>query len=276
MGKCLFIISCLIICSLNSSITFADEEKELPLWEIGLAGGVFSIPHYVGSNQRYTLPLAVPYIIYRGDIVRADRNGLRGRLFNEHGISLDLDFSFGLPVKSSNEARRGMPDLKLVGEVGPQLNLELQKNKQSTLDLHMPWRVALDISGSYLGWVTEPSIRYQRHDLLPELNKMNLRLEAGMLYASQRYNQTYYGVEPMYATATRPTYRAKQGIHSYFADTSLRYKIDNNLSIAAVVRIRTLSGSVNRNSPLVRQNYYLSAGVGMVWSFMFSDKMVLR
>lgn len=265
-----------LIIGLYPTITLAEEKKELPLWEAGLAGGIFSIPHYVGSDQRYTLPLAIPYIVYRGEIIRADRDGLRGRLFDEAGISLDLDFSFGLPVKSSNKARQGMPDLKFSGQVGPQLNIIIAKNKTSTLSLHLPWRFTLDTSGSYQGWVTEPSLRYKRNDLLPALNKMSLRLEAGLLYASQSYNQTYYGVEPIYATVSRPTYQARQGLHSYFADTSLHYNIDDHLSIAAVVRMRTLAGSVNRNSPLVRRNSYFSAGIGMVWSFMSSDERVMR
>ncbi|PCI44371.1 MAG: hypothetical protein COB41_04505 [Proteobacteria bacterium] len=276
MNNSFFALLCLAVINIYPTVLQAEEAEKLPLWEAGLAGGVFSIPHYVGSDQRYTLPLAIPYIVYRGEIIRADRDGLRGRLFDNHGISLDLDFSFGLPVRSSNKARQGMPDLKLTGQVGPQLNVIVEKSEKSTLSLHLPWRLAVDTSGSYVGWVSEPSLRYKRYDLLPELHKMTLRLEAGFLYASQRYNQTYYAVEPIYATATRPTYQAKQGMHSYFLDTSLSYNIDDNVSIATVVRMRSLAGSINRNSPLVRQRFYLSAGIGMVWSFMFSDEMVLR
>jgi outer membrane scaffolding protein for murein synthesis (MipA/OmpV family) len=276
MNNSFFTVLCLAVMTIYPTMIQAEEVKKLPLWEAGLAGGVFSIPHYVGSDQRYTLPLAVPYIVYRGEVIRADSDGLRGRLFDENGISLDLDFSFGLPVRSSNRARQGMPDLKLTGQLGPQLNMIIEENEKDTLSLHLPWRVALDTTGSYVGWVSEPSLRYKRYDLLPELHKMTLRIEAGFLYASQRYNKTYYGVDPIYATASRPVYQARQGMHSYFLDTSLRYNIDDNVSIAAVVRMRTLTGSVNRNSPLVRQNYYLSAGIGMVWSFMFSDEMVLR
>jgi len=276
IGIVCFIMLCLSL-SIVPTITQAEEEKkELPLWEMGLAAGVFSIPHYVGSDQRYTLPLAAPYIVYRGDIIRADSDGLRGRLFDKNGISLDLDFSFGLPVRSSNRARQGMPDINLVGQVGPQINVLLEDNNQSSLSLHLPWRFAMDTSPSYLGWLIEPSVRYKRYDLLPEPHKMTLRIEAGLLYASQHYNHTYYGVDPIYATANRLTYQAKQGMHSYFADTSLHYNIDNNLSIAAVVRMRSLAGSVNRNSPLIRQNYYFSAGIGMVWSFVFSDETVWR
>jgi len=276
IGIVCFIMLCLSLSIVPTTTQAEEEKKELPLWEMGLAAGVFSIPHYVGSDQRYTLPLAAPYIVYRGEVIRADGDGLRGRLFDENGISLDLDFSFGLPVRSSNRARQGMSDINLVGQVGPQVNVLLEDNKQSSLSVHLPWRFAIDTSPLYLGWVIEPSVRYKRYDLLPELHKMTLRIEAGLLYASQRYNQTYYGVDPIYATTQRSVYQAKQGMHSYFLDTSLRYNIDDNVSIAAVVRMRTLTGSVNRNSPLVRQNYYLSAGIGMVWSFMFSDEMVLR
>ncbi|MBL4759751.1 MAG: MipA/OmpV family protein [Mariprofundaceae bacterium] len=273
----LYLMTLCLSLTIYTTTTQAQEEKKaLPLWEMGLAAGVFSIPHYVGSDQRYTLPLAAPYIVYRGDIIRADSDGLRGRLFDKNGISLDLDFSFGLPVKSSNRARQGMPDINLVGQVGPQINVLLEDNNQGSLSIHLPWRFAMDTSPLYLGWVIEPSVRYKRYDLLPELHKMTLRIEAGLLYASQHYNHTYYGVDPIYATANRPTYQAKQGMHSYFADTSLHYNIDNNLSIAAVVRMRSLAGSVNRNSPLIRQNYYFSAGIAMVWSFVFSDETVWR
>ncbi|MDX8397494.1 MAG: MipA/OmpV family protein [Mariprofundaceae bacterium] len=271
----LLITTCFLL-SLSTICLAEDVKKELPLWELGIAAGAFSVPHYVGSDQRYTVPLAAPYIVYRGDIIRADRDGLRGRLFNSKGLSLDIDFSFGLPVKSTNKARSGMPDLKLTGQVGPQLNIQLEKSQQSQLSLHLPYRFAMDISRTYVGWVTEPSIRYERYDLSSQLKKISLRLEAGLLYASRRYNQTYYGVEPIYAKTGRPSYQAKRGLHSYFIDTSLRYKVDKDLTLSGMLRMRTLAGAVNRHSPLVRQNYYLSAGIGLVWTFVYSDEMVWR
>jgi len=122
--------------------------------------------------------------------------------------------------------------------------------------------------------VAEPSLRYERYDLLPETEKVILRLEAGAMYASRRYNHYYYGVDAPYATATRPAFRARQGLHSYYFDTALRYQYDEDISIGAVVRMRTLSGSVNVASPLVRQRVYLSFGIGFAWSIWNSDERV--
>lgn len=103
---------------LACAVPAVAEEIPKPLWEIGLAGGIFTIPQYVGSDQRYTLPLGLPYLIYRGEILRADRDGVRGRLFEADGLSLDLSFSFGLPVRNSNDARRGMPALLFYQVIG--------------------------------------------------------------------------------------------------------------------------------------------------------------
>ena len=251
-------------------------ETEKPLWEIGLAGAVISTPHYVGSDQRYTLPLAVPYFIYRGEFLRADRDGVRGRFLETNGLSLDLDFSFGLPVRNNNDARRGMPPLHLTGQVGPQLNWVITDRDEDKLSLHLPIRVAVDTSQTFLGWVTEPSLRYERYDIFPELDKVMLRFEGGLLYASQRYNHNYYGVDPIYATANRPAYTARKGLHSYFLDTALRYKYDEDLSVGVVLKMRTLAPGVNANSPLVRKKLYLSTGIGFVWSFSSSEETVLR
>jgi len=271
------IIALLLLMVGFSSVSMAYEKTPKPLWEIGFAGAVVSVPHYVGSDQRYILPLAFPYIIYRGKILRADRNGVRGRLLEIDRLSLDLDFSFGLPVKSdNNDTRKGMPSLHLVGQMGPQLNWVMQQNEKQKVSLHFPVRFAMDTSQNYLGWVSEPSLRFERYDLMPEREKLILRLEGGLMYASQRYNSYYYGVAPLYATATRPVFVAKKGLHSYFLDTALRYRIDKDFSLGLMVRMRMLSGSVNASSPLVRKNFYLSAGVGFVWSFWSSEEMVER
>jgi len=259
-----------------SSSALAAEKTEKPLWEVGFAGGVFTMPHYVGSDQRYTLPLGIPYLLYRGEILRADRDGIRGRLLESNGVSLDLDFSFGLPVRNNNQARSGMPPLRLTAQIGPQLNWIIEHRAEDRLSLHLPWRYAVDTSLIDHGWVIEPSLRYDRYDLLPELDKLMLRIEGGLLYGSRRYNHNYYGVEPIYATGSRPAYRAKTGLHSYFLDTSLRYKFDEDLNVAIKVRMRTLAPGTVADSPLVRKKFYISAGIGFSWSFWFSEEKVLR
>ncbi len=265
----------LFIALLVQSFAYADEQKkELPLWELGLIAGGASIPHYVGSNQRYALPLVLPYFIYRGEKLRADRKGIRGRLFETDRLSMDLDFSFGLPVRNSNKARQGMPNLHLAGQVGPQLNWTLLKDKHTELGLHLPWRIVMDTRGEYLGWVLEPGLRLNYN--FDEDGDYKLDMEASLLYASKRYNQYYYGVAPQYATAIRPAYDARQGLHSISLKTGLLFRQNSDVRGSIYVTTKTLSPGVVVKSPLVKSKYYFSVGIGVTWMFMTSKETVLR
>ena len=73
----------LLICSaaLALSATTAHAEEK-PLWEFGLGAGALAFPDYRGSDEARIYPVPVPYFVYRGPILKADRDGLRGKLFN--------------------------------------------------------------------------------------------------------------------------------------------------------------------------------------------------
>jgi hypothetical protein len=52
-------------------------QADQPLWEAGVGVGVLRLPHYRGSDQSHTWVLPVPYFVYRGEFLRADREGAR-------------------------------------------------------------------------------------------------------------------------------------------------------------------------------------------------------
>ena len=248
--------------------------SKLPLWELGIAGGLLQIPHYVGSNQNYTLPLAVPYLIYRGDIVKADREGIRGELYSSQSLSVDLGFSFGLPVKSSNRIREGMPDLHLTGQIGPRLNWQLGESESGTkYSFHLPIRYAADVKGNTLGWVAEPSFKVLRRNLGAD-GRYSIRFDAGLLYAQKKYNQYYYEVEPQFATSARPTYTADSGLSNYFIGLGIGYQLSPRTNLNAFVRYKSLGASVVDDSPLVTDESYLAFGIGITWVFRQSDELV--
>jgi len=247
-----------------------SSEKTLPLWELGFAGGFFSLPQYMGSDERYTLPLGIPYLIYRGEIIKADRDGLRGALFEKDQFSVDLGFSFGLPVSNSNKARQGMSDLFLTGQVGPRLNWEFKAlANRSTISTHLPVRFSLDTHGNTLGWVAEPSLKWEKKHL-GKAENISARLDIGLLYAQQRYNDYYYGVPARFATPERAEYQPESGLHSYFLLLSSTLQQTQQLNIGFFLRLRTLDSSVVADSPLVRDKVYLSTGIGFTWIFMKS------
>lgn len=246
---------------------FATEPQTEKLWDLNLAAGIASIPHYIGSNQRYTLKLIIPYMIYRGKILQADKHGVRGRFFEQGKASMDLDFSFGLPVYN-NGARQGMPNLGLVGQVGPQFNWETFQHEHAELSLHFPLRVGIDSKQTFLGWVTAPRV-YWEHDFGKE-KQFTLSLEGELLYASKRYGEYYYGVAPEYETTTRQTYAAKQGLHYISLKVGFGIQHSPTLRSGIFMNAKSLNYGVISDSPLVKTPTYLSVGAGLTWTFMTS------
>ena len=251
------------------------SEERLPLWELGIGGGAFSLPQYMGSDERYTYPFAFPYIIYRGERWRLDRSGLRSRLFDSDRLSLDISLSGGLPVKNSNKARAGMPDIHWTAEIGPKIRWQISDSERIGWSAHLASRAAINIRGKYVGWVTEPYLRYVFR-IPVSVGNLRIKTDIGALYGSQRYHETYYGVAPVYATATRPAYQAKSGLHSIYMKARVRYPIKDNMELFASLQARTVSAGVVKASPLVKSNLYTTAAVGVVWIFATSDETVMR
>jgi len=120
------LLICSVVFALLAPAARADEK---PLWEFGLGAGAIAFPDYRGSDEARVYPVPVPYFVYRGPFLKADRDGLRGKLFNREYVELDLSVSATIPVSSEdNAARRGMPDLKPTLELGPSLEVHLWRS----------------------------------------------------------------------------------------------------------------------------------------------------
>jgi outer membrane protein len=103
-------------------LTQAEELNTgmLPKWELGLGLAALSLPDYPGADQGRSYVLPFPYLIYRGERLKANRDGLRGLLFEHPRWDLDISAGGSLPVNSKdNRAREGMDDLDFSFEFGP-------------------------------------------------------------------------------------------------------------------------------------------------------------
>ncbi|NTV10906.1 MAG: MipA/OmpV family protein, partial [Zoogloea sp.] len=251
----------------------ADE----PLWEIGLGAGVVSFPDYRGADRQRTVPLPVPYFIYRGEIFKADRNGLRGTFLDTGRMSLNLSLSASLPVDSSgNTARQGMPDLKPTVELGPSLEFNLWRSDDARrkLDLRLPLRKALTIEASphNAGWVFSPRLNL---DLIDPAGHGGWRLGllAGPLFGDRRQNAYFYDVAPQYATAARPAYQAGAGYagSQFLGALSRRYR---DFWVGGFLRYDTLAGAAFEDSPLVRTRSVWAGGLAISWILDTSSRQV--
>lgn len=249
-----------------------------PLWEAGAGVAAVNFPDYRGSDQRRSYMLPVPYIVYRGEFLKVEREKVRGLLFKSEKTELDISVNGAVPVKSSkNRARAGMPNLSPSFEIGPSLNLTLfrSENKNSQLDLRLPLRPVFAVSSSGVrneGWLFQPQINLDLRNIsaLPE---WNVGILTGPIFGDTRYHQYVYGVEPAYATPTRPAYQARGG-YAGMQFISAISKRSRNYWMGAFIKLDTLNGAVFADSPLVRSRTNASAGFAISWVLDVSKTMV--
>jgi len=250
-----------------------------PLWELGAGLSALQLPDYRGSGHSQLYAVPFPYVVYRGDFLKADRNGLRGVFIDSERIDLNLSVGASLPVDSTrNEARWGMPDLKPSVEIGPSLDFTLWRDSrhQTRLDLRLPLRYGYTVSQSpsNIGWVFSPRLNLDITDPFG-LTGWNLGLLAGPMIDSRRNDQYFYSVDPAYATARRPAYTARGG----HAGTQLLVSVSKRYPkfwLGGFVRRDNLAGANFADSPLVSSRHYFAAGLGVAWVLGESTRRVER
>jgi outer membrane protein len=247
----------------------------LPLWEAGIGFGAIHAPHYRGSKSSKDYALPVPYLIYRGERVRADREGFRGKLFETEKLKLDMSIAANVPVPSeTGGARAGMPGLDPVLEFGPSLNLKLwrNQNKDAVLWLKVPLRAALSIGDpivDYQGLVFSPYVQIAKY-LHKESTRWRFKFSIGPIFATQRYHDYFYEVNPGYVTESRAEYHGTAG----YSGSRFTFTLSRNSKrfyLGSFARYDNLTGATFGKSPLVETNDYFVFGVFFAWVFATSD-----
>ena len=244
---------------------------DLPLWELGLGAGTLRLPHYRGSDQHHQWLLPVPYVVYRGDILRSDRQGTRAVLLDTERVDLDISIDGSAPTRSSdNRTRTGMPDLAATLQIGPKLNIVLGRGEDWKFDLRLPLRavVVAETRPRTVGWTFSPILNL---DL--RWRGWNLGFSGGPQAASRGYNAYFYDVAPADVTAVRPAYAAGGGRAGWGATASASRRV-GPWWLAGYVRHESLAGAGFRGSPLVKQNSNLSFGLALSRAFLVSDARV--
>ena len=252
-------------------------EPPLPLWEAGVFGGTAVTPAYPGASERSTRSLALPYLIYRGKVLRADRSGVGARLLDTERFDFDIGFALSLPARSSDvPARRGMPDLGTLVEFGPRLKIKLAAPTQySRLGLELPLRAVIEARGGLRrqGATFEPRLVYA---LQGEQQAWHVDASLGVVLGNAAINDYFYGVSPAFATAQRPAYAAKSGLMLTRLGLGGSYRLQRDWRASAFLRYDNYAGAANRASPLLRQNSGTSAGIGLLWTWQRSGSMAVE
>jgi MipA family protein len=251
--------------------------ESLPLWEAGVGPGAVVFPAYKGSATYRGFAAPLPYFVYRGEIFRANRDGLRANLWQSGDWSADLSLGGALPVRSSGTLREGMPNLPPSAELGAVLEYEAYSASGGGKKISLLWpiRQALAVEnggGHRIGLLTVPTLRAS--------GRMNLRgqnydwgVNLSAIFADRTYNGYYYDVSAANALPNRPVYRAQGGAAGVTLFAGAKRRIGNwwlggfvggsNIGTAAFVR-----------SPLVETHVNWYTGVSLLWVFDKSDTTV--
>ena len=254
-----------------------SQAEEKPLWEAGLGVGAVAFPDYRGSDQSNVYPLPLPYFVYRGKFLKADREGVRGELFDRRDLELSFSVNATIPVSSDdNDAREGMPNLRPTLEFGPSLDLHLWRSaaEDMQLDLVMPLRLPVTLEGSpqALGWNFSPRLNLDIANVAGH-DGWDFGIGAGPLFGAERFHEYFYSVAPRYATAQRPAYDARGGYSGVHVITSISKRFPGYW-VGAYLRYDTLHNAVFEDSPLVRRQNYVTGGIGIAWMIGKSTRMV--
>ena len=248
-------------------------EPNLPLWEAGIGAAVFNTPAYPGASDRSNRALVLPFLLYRGKVLRADQQGVGARLLDTDKVEFDIGFAGALPSRSDDvEARRGMPDLGTLVEFGPRVKYKFADlGEAGRLRFELPVRAVIEARGGLRrqGWTTEPRFVWERRG---DAGRWTMEAQVGAVFGDRRIHGYFYDVAPQYATADRPAYRADSGLMLVRTGVFGTVKVNQDVRAFAFVRLDSYAGNANRDSPLFRKDVGASAGVGLAWTLARSSK----
>lgn len=249
-----------------------------PKFELGAIGGLAYTPDYPGSDEQHAHPLILPYLVYRGETLYSDERGPAARLLNLRDLKFDISVSGSFPASSGdNNARAGMPDLDFIGEIGPRLAITLARAaRDAKIDFELPLRAAIstDLTSrvDFRGFILAPELAYQNEDFLQSGTRFKLGIKAN--FATSKLADYFYQVDSAFATATRPAFNARGGYIGSGLQLTMIRPFNERIKLIALGKLDYLGGAENRASPLFRDNFNYSIGIGVVLSLFVSDEQV--
>lgn len=225
-----------------------------------IGAGMAFKPDYSGADTYDSTP--IPVISASKEITPGNTIYLRGL---EAGLTHAFDEQFSAGVVASYRGERdssdsskltGMPDIDGAIEFGPKVRY------QATQQLGFEGKILFDVSDAHEGYTARIGADYA----IPLSAVTMLKLDGGVSYGSDDYNNTYYGVTAAQARPDRAAYQPDAGIGSVDAAATLRHSFTDNWSVSARAGAEYLLADV-ADSPLVEQELQPYAVLGIAYTF---------
>jgi len=279
--RCVF-MSAFIIFGFEQTFAESEELEPLndvkPLWEAGVGGFTGSIPDYPAAGQNTVHAFALPYLVYRGDILRMggeeNRGAISGRFIDNDRFEFDVSLSAAFPVdSSSNNARRGMPDLVFLFGIGPQIIFKLVNEPgHRELDFNLQVRsiYSTDFSSiDHRGYVFNPKLKYT-HEHVTDLD-LKVFTSVGPIFATEKLMDYFYEVDTEYVTPTRRAYDADAGYLGSNITLGVSKRFNSRFRLILGTRLGIYHGATNDDSPLFKDKLNLGVFTAFAWSFIQSE-----
>lgn len=270
--KSLFGLGLACVGALAHADDTAPARQALPLWEAGVFGVGISQQAYPGADQQIRRGLVLPYLIYRGDVFRADDEGAGLRAVRSERFELDVSVAASLGTGGrSLQARQGMQRLGTLLEFGPVARWFLNgRGAQDRVSFELPLRGVFDVGdqGRHRGMSFEPELGVERATRASGWGYgVNVRAFVG----DRRLGSTFYAVSPQEALPDRPAYAAHGGLVAWRLNGRVTRQLTPDLRLFAFGRVDSVAGAANRDSPLVRQTTGVTYGLGLTYTLMRSS-----
>jgi MipA family protein len=249
-----------------------------PLWEAGVGGFTGSVPDYPAAGQNTVHAFALPYLVYRGNILRVggeeNRGAISGRFINNDLFEFDVSLSAAFPVESSdNNARRDMPDLDFLLGIGPQLIFKLVNEPgHRELDFKLQVRsvYSTDFSSiNHRGYVFNPKLNYT-HEHVTDLD-LKVFTSVGPIFATEKLMDYFYEIDAEFVTPSRRAYDADAGYLGSNITLGISKRFNSQFRLILGTRLGIYHGATNDDSPLFKEKLNLGVFTAFAWSFKQSE-----
>lgn len=257
-----------------AAVSVAHAKNPKPLFEAGISGGAGYIPDYPAAGQSRIHGLIFPVFQFRGQVFRSDdEDGTHARIFKNSDLSFDLSFGGSFPADSKrNDARRGMPDLDWIGEVGPRIHARLLGDDDHFLRVSLATRMAFSTDFTrldYRGLILAPVISTEHQNWL--FKKISVMARLSPQWASRELHEYFYSVQAPYANDVRSEYHASSGYlgtsaYLVFAFERPVYQIFSGFGATFY------DGAANAKSPLFKDRVNEAVFLAFRWYFYRSEE----
>lgn len=262
---------------LSTQLHAEPDESQMvkkPVLELGAGFGMLAAPDYPGADEQTFLALPFPYFVYRGERLRAGRDGIKGLLYTGERLRLDISVGASLPVDSEdNSTREGMDDLPPSLELGPSLDWRLLDDGQN--DVHFKFRLRALLAADdgrikHEGWVFNPMLNWDHR--LNDRWQLNSRLMT--FWGDQHYHDFFHGVDASDATAQRPAYRGESGYGGSAIALGARWRPAPDWQLFARVSAYDFGGASFDDGPLFKQDDALYFSLAITYIFWKSERQI--